>query len=169
MHHRLLLTIFLYLFSFNISYVRRQIPPQYLNLFCSPFRGYVQPRTKEGAFFKAAELSNMPVIILVNPFLDQNVGSVARSMLNFGLTELRVVDPRCDIMSNNSKALAAGASDVLEYAKIFPTLKECISDLQVVMATTIRPRDMTQTIVVNSLIKGKNRKDFYSGFLLIDL
>ena len=145
--HRLLLTIFLYLFSFNFSYVRRQIPPQYFNLFCSPFRGYVQPRTKEGAFFKAAELSNMPVIILVNPFLDQNVGSVARSMLNFGLTELRVVDPRCDIMSNNSKALAAGASDVLEYAKIFPTLKECISDLQVVMATTIRPRDMTQTIV----------------------
>jgi TrmH family RNA methyltransferase len=129
------------------SYERKATSRLSFSAYCASFRGYEQPKTKEGAFFKAAEFSNMPVIILVNPFLDQNVGSVARSMLNFGLTELRVVDPRCDIKSDNSKALAAGAIDILEYAKIFPTLKECISDLQVVMATTIRPRDMTQTIV----------------------
>lgn len=146
MYH-FLLTIFLHLFGLYISFERKGASRISFSAYCASFRGYEQPRTKEGAFFKAAEFSNMPVIILVNPFLDQNVGSVARSMLNFGLTELRVVDPRCDIKSDNSKALAAGASDILEYAKIFPTLKECISDLQVVMATTIRPRDMTQTIV----------------------
>ena len=53
-------------------------------------------------------------------------------MFNFGFAELRVVDPRCDIKSNNSKALAAGASDVLEYAckdisyserMLYPTFK----------------------------------------------
>lgn len=115
------------------------------------FNGYEQPRTKEDAFSIAKSCnSNMPAIILVNPFLDQNVGSVARAMLNFGLTELRIVDPRCDIQSNSSKALAAGAIEVLNNAKIFPSLKDCISDLQVVMATTIRPRHMTQTIVTPS-------------------
>ena len=112
------------------------------------FEGYPQPQTKEGAYAIASNFETvMPAIILVNPFLDQNVGSVARTMLNFGLSELRVVDPKCDILSNNSRALAAGAVDILENAKLFSSLKECISDLQIVMATTIRPRHMTQAIV----------------------
>ena len=41
----------------------------------------------------------------------------AHNLCYFGFSELRVVDPRRDIKSNNSKALAAGAIDVLEYAK----------------------------------------------------
>ena len=88
----------------------------------------------------------MPCIILVNPFLDSNVGSVARAMLNFGLTELRVVDPICDIHSSNARALAAGAVDVLEKAKVFPTAEACVQDLNRVFATTIRPRGMTQLV-----------------------
>lgn len=68
-------------------------------------------------------------------------------MLNFGLTELRVVDPNCDILSKDAMALAAGAYQILENAKIFTTLKECNADLQRVMATTIRPRDMTQLVL----------------------
>lgn len=88
----------------------------------------------------------MPCIILVNPFLDSNVGSVARAMLNFGLTELRVVDPICDIHSPNAKALAAGAVDVLENAKVFQTAEACVQDLNRVFATTIRPRGMTQLV-----------------------
>jgi tRNA/rRNA methyltransferase len=67
-------------------------------------------------------------------------------MLNFGLTELRVVDPICDIKSDNARALAAGAVDVLHHAKIYTTLEDCVSDLNRVLATTIRPRGMTQLI-----------------------
>jgi TrmH family RNA methyltransferase len=92
----------------------------------------------------------MPCVILVNPYLDQNVGSCARAMLNFGLTELRVVDPRCDIRSESAIALAAGAADLLHDAVIYPTVKECIQDLTSVMATTIRPRDMSQVIYTPS-------------------
>ena len=112
------------------------------------FQGYQQPQSKEGAYnlAKKSEVV-MPCIILVNPYLDQNVGSVARSMLNFGLTELRVVDPLCDILSDNSRSLAAGAYEVLENAKVYSNLKDCLSDLNRVMATTIRPRHMTQTVV----------------------
>ncbi len=66
---------------------------------------FKQPLTKEGAYEQAALHTDLPIIILVNPFLDQNVGSVARTMLNFGLHELRVVDPICDILSKDALAL----------------------------------------------------------------
>jgi len=82
----------------------------------------------------------MPCIILVNPFLDMNVGSVSRAMLNFGLTELRIVDPRCDHLSDAARSLAAGSVELLEQAKVYATLKEAVADLQCVMATTVRPR-----------------------------
>lgn len=112
------------------------------------FDGYSQPEKKRGAYAAAvASRVPMPCIILVNPFLDQNVGSVARSMLNFGLTELRIVNPKCDIKSPNALALAAGASEILDNAKVYDTLAECIADLQRVFATTIRPRHMTQIIL----------------------
>ena len=110
------------------------------------WNGYSQPLTKEGAYDVAAAGSQMPVIILVNPFLDQNVGSVSRAMLNFGMVELRVVDPNCDILSEQALALAAGSADILRNAKVFGTLSEAIADLQRVMATTIRPRHMTQVV-----------------------
>jgi TrmH family RNA methyltransferase len=104
--------------------------------------------TKRMAYTNAlVSFPNMPCIILVNPFLDQNVGSVARAMLNFGLTELRVVSPECDILSESARALSVGAHEVLENAKIYTTLSDCISDLTHIMATTIRPRDMTQLIL----------------------
>ena len=80
----------------------------------------------------------MPVIILVNPFLDANVGSVSRNMLNFGLTDLRIVSPECDHLSENAKALAVGSYEVLENAKLFPTLEQCVQDLKFVFASTAR-------------------------------
>ena len=35
-----------------------------------------------------------PAIILVEPQLGENIGMVARAMANFGLAELRLVNPR---------------------------------------------------------------------------
>lgn len=53
-------------------------------------RGYTQPSSKQGAYELAASSKlKLPIIILVSPFLDANIGSVARAMLNFGLHELR--------------------------------------------------------------------------------
>jgi TrmH family RNA methyltransferase len=67
-------------------------------------------------------------------------------MLNFGMHDLRLVQPRCDHLSENARALAAGSVEVLENARVFDTLEECIADLQQVIATTARPRKMTQMI-----------------------
>jgi tRNA/rRNA methyltransferase len=94
----------------------------------------------------------MPCIILVNPFLDANIGSVSRAMLNFGLTELRIVSPECDHLSEKSRALAVGSFEILENAKIFSSLSECVSDLQRVAATTVRPRHMTVGIANDKIL-----------------
>ena len=95
---------------------------------------------------KQTSLMKMPVIILVNPFDPQNVGSVSRIMLNWGMTELRVVDPRCDVLSDEAKRLAVGSVKVLENAKIFSSLQECVSDLNRVIATTARQRDLNHMV-----------------------
>ena len=111
------------------------------------FQGYSISEAKADAY-SIAKSSNisLPIIILVNPFLDSNVGSVSRAMLNFGCYELRVVDPICNITSENALALSAGSNEVLQNAKIYPTLSDAIGDLNRVFATTVRLRHMNQMI-----------------------
>jgi tRNA(Leu) C34 or U34 (ribose-2'-O)-methylase TrmL len=129
--------------SFN-NQVRRHLTS--FRLF-SAFQGYEHAAEKASAY-ENAKASNipMPVIILVNPFLDQNVGSVARAMLNFGLTELRVVSPECNVTSTQAIAVSSGADDILKNAKLYETLTHAISDLQRVFATTVRLRNMNKLI-----------------------
>jgi tRNA/rRNA methyltransferase len=67
-------------------------------------------------------------------------------MLNFGLTDLRIVDPCCNITSDNALALSAGASAILYNAKVYKNLSDAICDLQRVFATTVRLRYMNQLI-----------------------
>jgi tRNA/rRNA methyltransferase len=111
------------------------------------FKGYTHTTGKEGAFQKAKDQEiQMPAIILVNPYLDQNVGSVSRAMLNYGLTDLRVVDPNCNITSDDALALASGSAELLQNAKVFSTLEEATADLQRVYATTVRLRGMNQRL-----------------------
>jgi hypothetical protein len=57
-------------------------------------------------------------VVLVSPFLDRNVGAVARCMLNFGLRDLCLVAPQCDHLSQDAITLAAGADDILREARI---------------------------------------------------
>jgi hypothetical protein len=63
---------------------------------------------------------------LVNPFLDRNVGSVARSMLNFGLKDLVLVDPQCDHLSQDAITLAAGAEDLLRQAVVVSEVRSSL-------------------------------------------
>ena len=132
-------------------------------------RGYrfQQPEAKEGAYeIAAAAEIKVPCIILVNPFLDQNVGSVSRAMLNFGLHELRVVDPRCDILSDQARALAVGSVAILENAKIFPTVAEAVADLQRIFATTVRPRRKYHQAINPSLLSVESSGSYLTPFLL---
>lgn len=83
-----------------------------------------------------------PTIILVEPQLGENIGTAARAMANFGLSELRIVNPRDGWPSERAKNASAKADHVIDNAQIFETVEEALSGLNLIYATTARPRDM---------------------------
>jgi len=87
-----------------------------------------------------------PAIVLVEPQLGENIGMAARAMLNFGLTDLRLVRPRGRWPNAKAIATAVGAHPVLDAAGVFDTTREAIADLQRVAATTARLRDMIKDV-----------------------
>jgi tRNA/rRNA methyltransferase len=90
---------------------------------------------------------NRPVIVLVRPQLGENIGKAARAMLNFGLTELRLVEPRDGWPNPSAGPAAAGADIVLERAQVFATTAEAVADCQHVHATTVRKRGVTKPVI----------------------
>lgn len=88
-----------------------------------------------------------PVIVLVRPQLGENIGKAARAMLNFGLTELRLVTPRDGWPNPSAGPAAAGADAVLENARVFETLADAVADCANVYATTVRKRGVTKPVV----------------------
>lgn len=90
---------------------------------------------------------NKPVIVLVRPQLGENIGKAARAMLNFGLTELRLVAPRDGWPNPSAGPAAAGADVVLEHARVFASTAEAVADCQHVHATTVRKRGVTKPVI----------------------
>jgi tRNA/rRNA methyltransferase len=88
-----------------------------------------------------------PIIVLVRPQLGQNIGKSARAMLNFGLTELRLVSPRDGWPNPDAGPSASGADVVLEKAKVFATAQEAIADCSAVYAATVRRRDLVMPVI----------------------
>ncbi len=81
-----------------------------------------------------------PAIILVEPQLGENIGMVARAMANFGLAELRLVNPRDGWPNEKARSAASKADHVIDGTKVYETLEEAIVDLNFVYATTARER-----------------------------
>lgn len=88
-----------------------------------------------------------PAIVLVRPQLGENIGKAARAMLNFGLTEMRLVAPRDGWPNPDAGPAAAGADVVLEKAQVFESLAEAIADCSHVYATTVRKRGLVKPVV----------------------
>lgn len=82
-----------------------------------------------------------PAIVLVEPQLGENIGMVARAMANFGLAELRLVNPRDGWPSEKARAAASKADHVIDGVAVFDTLPAAIADMNYVVATTARERD----------------------------
>jgi tRNA/rRNA methyltransferase len=91
-----------------------------------------------------------PIIVLVRPQLGQNIGKAARAMLNFGLTEMRLVAPRDGWPNPEAGPAASGADVVLENAEVFASTKEAIADCSLVFASTVRRRDLIMPVVAPS-------------------
>ena len=88
-----------------------------------------------------------PAIVLVRPQLGENIGKAARAMLNFGLTDLRLVNPRDGWPNPSAGPAASGADVVLERARVFESVAEAVADCPFVYATTVRKRGLVVPVV----------------------
>ena len=103
--------------------------------------------TREGS----PEAGTRPAIILVEPQLGENIGATARAMLNCGLDDLRLVNPRDGWPNPNAGAAASGADVVLDKARVFESTAAAVADLRRVWATTARRRDMVKPVLTPGL------------------
>ncbi|WP_066653519.1 MULTISPECIES: RNA methyltransferase [Sphingomonas] len=98
-----------------------------------------------------------PAIVLVRPQLGENIGKAARAMLNFGLTELRLVSPRDGWPNPAAGPAASGADIVIERAQLFDSVAEAVADCHHVYATTVRKRGVTKPVVTPEQAAGMIR------------
>lgn len=92
---------------------------------------------------KAQErLTPAPVFILVEPQMGENIGAAARAMLNFGVSGMRLVNPRDGWPNSKAAAMASGAAIVIDQTEIFGSVEEAVADCQYVVATTARRREV---------------------------
>lgn len=92
-------------------------------------------------------MTKQPAIILVRPQLGENIGKAARAMLNFGLTEMRLVAPRDGWPNPAAGPAASGADIILDEAKVYETVEDAVADCSHVYAATVRDRDMPKPVV----------------------
>ena len=88
-----------------------------------------------------------PIFVLVAPQMGENIGAAARAMLNFGVTGLRLVNPRDGWPNPKAAAMASGASAVIDGAKVYETLDEALADCTYVVATTARRRELSLPVL----------------------
>lgn len=107
-----------------------------------PARGYA-----DKARLVARTAKNPPAVILVEPQLGENIGTTARAMMNTGLEELRLVDPKQDWLSEKAIAAASGADRILERAVRYERAADAVADLHMVYASTARRREMVKPLM----------------------
>jgi tRNA/rRNA methyltransferase len=90
-------------------------------------------------------------VVLVEPQEPMNVGAVARAMRNFGLARLYLVNPAPRVgppWAREAYWLAVHAEEILDRAVAVDSLMEALADVELVVATTGRPRELYPAPVV---------------------
>ena len=82
----------------------------------------------------------LPIVILMQPQIGENIGMAARAMLNCGLSEMRIVKPREKWPNPKALAAAKKAEIVIEKAKVFSSLEEAVADCCAIYASSARLR-----------------------------
>jgi tRNA/rRNA methyltransferase len=82
-------------------------------------------------------------IVLVEPAGALNLGSIARGMKNFGLSQLWLVAPHCSIEDPDAQRMAVHAKDILESARVCSDLAVALADCERVAGTTARERKVS--------------------------
>lgn len=77
-------------------------------------------------------------VILVEPQGALNIGSVCRVMMNFGFSDLRLVNPQVDHLGEEARRMAVKAGSLLQAAKLYPDLQSALADCHLSYGTTRR-------------------------------
>ncbi|MGI9436641.1 MAG: RNA methyltransferase [Geminicoccaceae bacterium] len=104
----------------------------------------------EGEGHQIASIDGLPpapAVILIGTQLGENIGTTARAMLNFGLSDLRLVQPKCGWPNVKALKACSGAIEVLNGVRLYRNVDEATADLRLVLATTARPRDLPKPVV----------------------
>ncbi|MCU0786360.1 MAG: RNA methyltransferase [Verrucomicrobia bacterium] len=104
-----------------------------------------------------------PSVILIEPQLPDNIGMVARACANFGLDDLRLVDPRDGWPNEKARIAASGANYVIDDAAAYDTFDAALSDLNWVCATTARQRDLRKPVLTPEEAVAEMRKRIAAG------
>ncbi len=96
-----------------------------------------------------------PAVVLVSPQLAENIGTAARAMLNCGLTDLRLVNPRDPFPNERASAASVGALEIMPPVRIFDSTEAAVADLNIVYATTARERKMVKPIMTPRAVAEK--------------
>ncbi|MGL5291958.1 MAG: tRNA (cytosine(32)/uridine(32)-2'-O)-methyltransferase TrmJ [Vibrionaceae bacterium] len=80
-------------------------------------------------------------IVLVGTTHSGNIGSAARAMKVMGLSQMVLVAPECKV-DGQAIALAAGASEIANNARIVATLEDAVADCSLVVGTSSRSRTL---------------------------
>ncbi|MEW6613059.1 MAG: RNA methyltransferase [Pseudomonadota bacterium] len=78
-------------------------------------------------------------VVLVETSHPGNIGATARAMKNMGLRQLVLVRPKY-FPHPDATALASGADDILEQARLADSLTDAVADCHFVIGTSARPR-----------------------------
>jgi tRNA/rRNA methyltransferase len=84
-------------------------------------------------------------VILINPQMPENIGAAARAALNFGITELRIVNPREGWPNDAAGRMSTGAIERMKVT-VFDTVRDSFADLHYLYATTARDRDIQKPV-----------------------
>jgi len=90
-------------------------------------------------------------LVLVRPYFASNLGSVARSAKNFGVRDVRLVEPAVSA-DEDSLRLASGADDLLAAFRRVPSLTEAVAEFDAVVATSsLRGREEQRHLSLGEL------------------
>jgi len=75
-------------------------------------------------------------VCLIEPTISGNLGAIARSMANFGFSDLILVNPKCDKDDDESRNRAKHAQKILDDTKIVDSFKKIVDTHNIVIGTT---------------------------------
>jgi len=84
--------------------------------------------------------------ILSHPAVAENIGAAARALKTMGFSSLRLVSPASHL-STDARKLAHGSNDILEKARVYDTTAEAIADLDFIIGTTSKKRNIRQEYI----------------------